>query len=497
MLLLRLIKNSSRNLWWLYGICLVYLVANSICIANEFYWLNLLPPVALIALLAVVALDKLILFCVFLTPISINLANSEIRLGLSLPVEPILAGILVLFVLRILYEGTFDRRLLRHPVTIAILLNLTWIFITSITSELPMVSFKYLISRLWFIVPFYFAGTQIFRDFKNVRRFLWLYIIPLTIVIGYTLFIHSQYAFGEDAAHWAMSPFYNDHTAYGAALAMFFPALLAFTFSKEYSNNIRIIATILLLIFTVALIFSYTRAAWVSLAGALILYLIFIFRIKFKWILIVGILGGIFLFFSWTDILMKLEQNRQDTSNNLEEHLQSISNISTDASNLERLNRWNSAFRMFNERPMLGWGPGTYSFVYAPFQLSNEKTIISTNAGDMGNAHSEYIGPLCESGVLGTLTFLGVCITILWTGWRLYYKMPKGPVRGTLVAVLLGLVTYLIHGLMNNFLDTDKASIPFWGFAAMLVAADIWYSDQQAKQEAPAIDPAPADAPAA
>jgi hypothetical protein len=28
---------------------------------------------------------------------------------------------------------------------------------------------------------------------------------------------------------------------------------------------------------------------------------------------------------------------------------------------------------------------------------------------------------------------------------------------------------------MNNFLDTDKASIPFWGFCAMLVAADLWY----------------------
>lgn len=72
---------------------------------------------------------------------------------------------------------------------------------------------------------------------------------------------------------------------------------------------------------------------------------------------------------------MKLEKNRQDTSSNLEEHLQSISNISTDASNLERINRWHSAFRMFAERPIFGWGPGTYSFEYAPFQLSTEKLL--------------------------------------------------------------------------------------------------------------------------
>ena len=178
---------------------------------------------------------------------------------------------------------------------------------------------------------------------------------------------------------------------------------------------------------------------------------------------------------------MKLEQNRQDTSNDLGKHLQSISNISTDASNLERINRWNSAFRMFDERPIFGWGPGTYSFVYAPFQLASEKTIISTNSGDLGNAHSEYIGPLCESGILGAASFLFIFGAIIWTGWRLWYKLPKGPMRGVITSVFLGLLTYFIHGAMNNFLDTDKASVPFWGFAAMLVAADLWYDQKSDK----------------
>ena len=470
--------NHKQTLWWVYGCSLVFLVVNAICSINEFYYFNLLPPVLLVGLLAVVALDKLILFCVFLTPLSINLSSNEIHLGLSLPVEPILAGILFLYLLRIIHEQKFETRFLKHPVTVAILLNLTWIFITCITSEMPLVSFKFLIARLWFVVPFYFIGAQLFRDFKNVRRFLWLYIIPLTIVIGYTLYWHWQFSWSEDAAHWVMSPFYNDHTAYGAALAMFFPAIIAFVFSREYSNNIRVIALIFFGIFTLALIFSYTRAAWVSLAGALILYLIFLFRIRFKWIALLAIIGSVFLYMSWTDIILKLEQNRQDTSNDLEKHLQSISNISTDASNLERLNRWNCAFRMFAERPIFGWGPGTYSFQYAPFQLASEKTIISTNAGDLGNAHSEYIGPLCESGILGAATFILIFVMIMRTGWKLWYKLPRGPKRGVLISVLLGLLTYFIHGLMNNFLDTDKASIPFWGFAAMLVAADLWYGQK-------------------
>ena len=82
-----------------------------------------------------------------------------------------------------------------------------------------------------------------------------------------------------------------------------------------------------------------------------------------------------------------------------------MSNITTDASNLERINRWKSALRLFAERPTLGWGPGTYQFEYASYQNYYEKTIISTNSGNKGNAHSEYLSILAESGWPGLLVF--------------------------------------------------------------------------------------------
>lgn len=470
----------------MYGITGIFLLVNCIAMLFEFYWLNLVPAALLVFLLAVVALDKLLLFCVFLTPVSINLADRDVQIGLSLPVEPILAGILFLWLLRSLHEGRVDKKIIRHPVSIAIVFNLIWIAITTMTSELPLVSLKFFIARLWFVVPFYFLGIHLFREFGNTKRFLWLYIVPLSGVIGYTLYWHSQFGFDEDSAHWVMSPFYNDHTAYGAALAMFFPAIIAFAWNRNYSNNIRIIAFLLLLVFTTALVFSYTRAAWISLVIVLALLGLLLLRVRFQWIALAGIGMSVFLATSWTDIRMKLEKNRQDTSDDLAKHVQSISNITTDASNLERLNRWSSAWRMFQERPVFGWGPGTYSFLYAPYQLSSEKTIISTNAGDKGNAHSEYIGPLTESGVLGMLSVLAIVATIFWTGWRIYHRLPRGEIRLIVTAVFLGIITYFIHGALNNFLDTDKASIPFWGFAAILVAVDLYMLPGEQKTSPPA-----------
>jgi O-antigen ligase len=156
--------------------------------------------------------------------------------------------------------------------------------------------------------------------------------------------------------------------------------------------------------------------------------------------------------------------------------VKSISNISSDASNLERINRWNSAIRMFQERPVFGWGPGTYMFQYAPFQASAERTIISTNFGLQGNAHSEYLGPLAEQGVPGMLLMIALVLVTGLRVMRLYARLPDGTDKRMLVALFLGLVTYYLHGVLNNFLDLDKASVPFWAFTAMIVLLDLKYA---------------------
>jgi len=470
---------DSLKLKWFYGISVGFIALLCVGLIKEFYWFTAIPVVLAILYMAIFAIDALLFIVVFTTPLAINLSESGFGTSLSIPTEPLMFGIMVLFLFKIIYEGGFDRRILYHPITIAILLNLAWIFITCLTSTMIVVSLKHLLARLWFIVAFYFLGTQLFREYKNIKRFIWFYVIPLLIIIGYTVIHHSQYGFTEKTAHWVMYPFYNDHTAYAAAIAMFFPIMIGLARNKKYSFNNRFASMIVCIVFLAAMRLSYTRAAWVSLAVALIVYLIFAFRIKLVTVLI-SFATLLILFFSFrAQITMKLEKNRQRSSTDINSHIQSITNITTDASNLERINRWNSALRMFKEKPFFGWGPGTYQFKYAPFQHSNEMTIISTNAGDQGNSHSEYIGPLAESGVLGAVTFIIIVIVVLYRGSMLYIRSKDKEVKLITLGVLLGLITYFVHGAMNNFLDTDKASVPFWGFIAILTALDVYHSDKK------------------
>ena len=406
---------------------------------------------------------------------------SSSAVDLSLPSELLMAGLLLLSLFYLAQKVFIDKKVLRHPITIIIFIQLAWIFITSLTSTLPLVSFKFLIARLWFINVALLFCSVLFQKQKNIPKFLLLYLIPLCLVIVYTLFLHAQLNFDEDASDWIVNPFYNDHTAYGAAIAMFIPVVAALLFYFKSNKITLYILVFLLVVLFIGLIFSYARAAWLSIAASLAILVTLLLKIKFRTLLVSGIALVILFFMFQTQILILLAKNDTDSEGDLTANIESMSNISTDASNVERLNRWSCALRMFNEKPYMGWGPGTYMFQYAAFQKSSEATIITVNDGSNGNAHSEYLGPLSEQGLPGLVIVFLLAFSVFFTGFRLVYTVAEKRLKYLCIGVLLGLTTYFVHGFLNNFLDTDKLSIPFWGFITILICIDVYHKNSVSK----------------
>ncbi|HYW96850.1 MAG TPA: O-antigen ligase family protein, partial [Bacteroidales bacterium] len=411
-----------RSLIIIWVISLFFVALNGILIYKEVFYLPLLPFVLFFMLVAFTALDRLILMIVFFVPLSIPLSYlvQGLPFDLYLPTEPLLAGAMLLFFIKYLRGEKADIRILRHPVTMAIYFNLAWMFMTTLTSTDILVSAKYLLARIWFVISFYLLAAMIFRERKNMRRYVWLYIVSFSLVVAYTLIRHSAYGLNNQMmAHSMMQPFYKDHTSYGATLAMLLPVLIALLSNvKKEAVNARFLMILLIIFYTFATVFSYTRAAWLSLAIGLGIWVLIKLKIRFMFVLIsAAALIALFLTFE-TQIMLNIEKNRQQSSGKFTEHVESMSNVSTDQSNLERINRWSCAIRMFEERPVFGFGPGTYQFEYARFQRSYEKTQISTDFGNRGTAHSEYLGPLSESGLLGMLSIIFVIVSIILTGIR-------------------------------------------------------------------------------
>jgi putative inorganic carbon (HCO3(-)) transporter len=438
-------------------------------------------PLFLLALfVAFMRLDNFLLLIVFLVPLSMPLYAffSDLEVNLFLPSEPLIIIAFLLFFIKISKSERIDNKIFKHPVSIAIYINLVWILITALTSTMPVVSIKFFMSRFWFIIVFYFLTVELCKNYSFIKKYLWAYIIPLIIVIFYAIIRHTSIGlFEQEAAHYVVGPFFSDHTSYGAILALVIPVLAGFTIDRTNRRGIRFLSLIILTIYFIAFILSFSRAAWLSLIFAGGIFIVVILRIRLWAILLIASIVVYLLLSNFTEIVFRMGRNTQDSSARLAEHLQSVSNITNDYSNVERLNRWNCALRMFSERPLFGWGPGTYMFKYAPYQISYQKTPISTEEGDRGNAHSEYLGPLSESGFIGSLSFLAIVIITLITGFGVYRKVPTKQMKILSLSLMLGLITYYVHGIMNNFLDTDKASALFWGFTGMLVALDVSYNN--------------------
>lgn len=430
-----------------------------------------LIPVALLALyFAVFATEKLFLSIAFLTPLSINIEEYTNSFGLFIPTEPLLFGLMLLLCAIQIKKAILPHQLLQSPLIWTVIVYVLWLILSAITSSHPLVSFKFILARLWFIVPMLIFGTYFFQLQKRRIAFLWLFILATGLVICYTLIHHSFYGFGEKEGHWVMSPFFKDHTIYGAIVALVLPLAFGIYFYKKHPPLIQISLWILIAVILLGLVLSYTRAAWLSVVGSIVVAIILYYKISWKIIATLIAIALLVVTIKWDQIQMELERNKfEHTTESFDERIQSAANISTDASNLERINRWSCAIAMFKKRPIMGFGPGTYAFEYAPFQRPENLTIISTNFGDMGNAHSEYLGALAETGLIGMLSFIAIVVAIFYTGISLYFRLDKTNKADRIIVLstIMSLSTYFIHAFLNNYLDTDKAAVPIWGICAM------------------------------
>lgn len=454
--------------------------------AMNLEYLGFFPIALLFIYLAIFETEKFFLSIAFLTPLSVNIEEYTDSFGLFLPTEPLLFGLMIFFLFLQIRIPFLDKRIWKNPIVICVLVYLFWLIITSITSTDPIVSFKSILARLWFIIPLLVFGTHFFKKHENRVVFLWLFIVSCSLVVCFTLIHHSIYGFGEEEGHWVMWPFFKDHTIYGATVALCLPISLALLNQKGSPPLSKAVLILLNSILITGLIFSYTRAAWLSVFCAGIIGLLVYFRVNFKLLLGLGLALGFVIYAQWDNIQLVLAKNKHEhTTEAFEEKIQSAANVTTDASNLERINRWDCAYQMFKKRPVLGFGPGTYAFEYAPFQDPENLTIISTNFGDMGNAHSEYLSALSESGIIGLLLFISIVASIFTCAIKLYYKTPshENDIKLLIMGIIISLSTYFIHAFLNNYLDTDKAAVPIWAMCAMIIAMSLKANDQSIVQD--------------
>ena len=82
---------------------------------------------------------------------------------------------------------------------------------------------------------------------------------------------------------------------------------------------------------------------------------------------------------------------------------------------------------------------------------------------------------LAEQGIIGLLIMVTLVGIFFYLSGKYYLKSNHTFNKKLCLMIILALTTYFSHGVLNNYLDTDKASIPIWGLLAMFVCLDTYY----------------------
>ena len=395
---------------------------------------------------------------------------------IRIPTEPLIAvAAMVLFLeitgrpLKMLIDPLHRELMWIAPLAAAFILTVPF-------SGMLQVSVKFSFINLLYILVFFVFLARVFRDNKDLFfHLLILYSLGMLVVILWSIYRFWNWEWNPVVVRGIFQPFYKDHTIFGAAAAIL-AALWFSTIPKGANNPSRLIWFFPGLLFTGAVLLSTSRAAFLSLFVYILVMLLLNLKLRVKHlVMMIGGLVVVLILFHRpvTDRLQMIDAISYDSHGNLAERTSSVGNISTDVSNIERLNRWISALRMFREKPLTGFGPGTYQFTYIPYQepsLMNRLSVTNpweVPEGSGGTAHSEYLLILSEMGIIGLagwLIFLGRLIFISFNG------SPGHPSRMIIIAAFAALSTYIFHAHFNNFLNTDKFAFLFWGTAAWLIS---------------------------
>ena len=104
---------------------------------------------------------------------------------------------------------------------------------------------------------------------------------------------------------------------------------------------------------------------------------------------------------------------------------------------------WAAALEMARERPLLGFGPGTFGAEFVPHRLAAEmrlrrRFINPQGTSSYGEAHCDYLQPLAEAGIPGGLAALGAAALVFTGALRRARRAPQEE-RGE-TALLLALL---------------------------------------------------------
>ncbi|MEM9886017.1 MAG: O-antigen ligase family protein [Bacteroidota bacterium] len=458
----------------------VTIIAIWLAISTEWYFLAALPAVLLLAAVSLADYSKIFYLLLFCIPVSTELVLPN-GFGTDLPTEPLIIGLMGIFLYQIAKYPKFVKlQFFKHPISIFILLHLAWIALTTITASDPFVSVKFLLAKTWYVLVFYYLAGSLLRTKKSLATAFWCVLIPLLFTVLVINIRHASYGFSFESIYQVLHPFYRNHVAYACIIAVMIPfVFFALTWYKEQKGKrYFLLAAFVFLLFSLYL--SYTRAAYIAVIMAAILYFVIKLRaIRYVLLLAFGLSAVGIVFLANQNQYLEYAPDYDKTISHTEfDDLIAATYNLEDISLMERFYRWVSGFFMIKEKPLLGFGGGNFYNYYKPYTVNSFRTYVSDNPEKSG-IHNYYLMIAVEQGLIGLFIFIGLICVALLKAEQAYHRSRNALRKSWIMATTLSFFSILVVLIINDLIETDKIGSFFFLTLAVLVNLDLMSKEQK------------------
>ncbi|CAK8722693.1 hypothetical protein KKHLCK_11960 [Candidatus Electrothrix laxa] len=355
-------------------------------------------------------------------------------------------------VLTRIYKG--ELRFYRTPTDIPIFFFVLSVLISYSISVYPYVSRIIIYKGLTAIALFfYIINTQ--RSHQKVDRLLWVLVIlgAIYAVMGLTLINGDILGFKIfSQKRYNISLFYVNHNHFAGYLELVFCLALGLATANRGGKRILLFGITILI--AAALLFTLSRGGIIGMAGGLAFFVItlaFMQRQKKGYLIFLSAIFLGLIIITWFGLNPVLER------------LSTLEDIS--AAGETRMQVWRDTLGMIYDRPLFGWGPGTFSVAFPAYQTEvfNQKIVNYT--------HNDYLELAADTGILGLTAFLSgilslyfFCLKKLTTAHKTYWRKIG-------IGALAACFSILIHSVTDCNLQVFANLILFATAAGIAVVA--------------------------
>jgi O-antigen ligase len=305
-----------------------------------------------------------------------------------------------------------------------------------------------------------FVVTQSLRRASQLDKFTWVLCGYAGLLASFSLLqglMPSGKLYGVRTLHQGGQPYgpYVNHNHYAGLMEMLTPFLLVLAVSRFTYGTRKVAVTVIAAIMAGTIFLCGSRGGMLAFALQAVLLVVLLRPRQEDWkrhlLLGIGLAAmiGILVWIGGNELTRRLASIHSEARQELTGGV--------------RLTIDRDCLRMWRERPVVGWGLGTFPVVYPQFRSFYTNFFVN-------QAHNDYLQLLTETGLAGFAIAIWFLVLTFRHAWAKLDNWTETAGGSLTVAALLGCVGILVHSFLDFNLQIPANAAMFYVLCAIAAA---------------------------